>query len=1592
MAQEPEGTPTEGFDPNEARDLSSSGFTEEELAAGVAASRSNASEYSDFGFTEEELASGVVSSRGEELSASETMFSSVEPRRMEDALNMNLGPQDLQETPITLPIGDMEFEAMLAEIESDMRESGNYSEKEIQQLVMPLNPDGLPAFNEEKIQQFYSEYGNTLSENSRIIYEAQEAGESIQAGGLQLRPDNWSGLRLLVSNSPDQYTTTARALALGGKAMGDKISEGYSWVDKKTGHMVFPVIAQSAMAALDGFVRVVNKTRFELAKTQLGGGLTQEEESLLRERLLPPVRVRNSVGEEKLYSSQISARLHLAGEILGNSFEWTFGRGTEMFGEIFHNDEWKSWGKMTAEERGFIDYETAAMHPAIGGQIPEVVAPLDILMEAQTPTAAARMLLNRLYPYTEGEVQHDPYLRRGSYSGIPNEISPERREEIVRKVEEEGDLWPVWSEYHDAGTHGQAVMASLAQDNVFLELSVDPAFALSFLKIPSHLHKGLRGLAEVVDVQRAAKYARVGRKWTNTVENASESVRLTKKAASQLEKQALKEAHELGDTTPQTARKLVQQRRNLEVEGRNLSRMQKGIKAATEDELGVLERIKRRNPKFIPKLRDPKVKHLVLREADAEVNLMGPVRELPPEMKIAKEGRMKSVLEVQEEMAAGRKLELERDFDVALEVTKLDDPITKQRSLFGPDDMEASGDALNHIIRTGGYGVEDVAIPSHNPTYRWDAMKVVSNYDWSKAGNVLATERRAGLARGGAIQWELGESANRVITREEDRIRRALGAARRFKLNDGSIQALEKELDDVVELGKTYKKKSAKRGKVTKAKAKVDESWTGQQPTNWMRDPNKVEKFLNNFADGYVRGLYPGAIRERVGRSSLMSKFQFMRDPVRYLETWDPEAAEHLRLSQAQHEQFVTAQTERVQGIFIDSGIVRTKRKVDPTRLRADVEIDKARSEQLFDLLDTRRGTDEFDELWEVADESMRRGHDRLRYMLDDLADRQGIADTSRYLQGYIMHIISESGLGNGLRPREFMGLSGNAEVFVKHLLDRKGFTDYERDVVAAMDLYIRGAGRELHTKPLLADLQRIGDSIANRTGMQQHKNYMNAVIDNISGKPSYVGDILDRLNPWAVRQTSDGGQEAAKVSTQGSWVERIVSGISSLIWSASIPGNPRYLLMQMSSGTTTTAGRFGGMRTAGGMLQMMTSEGQDMAKELGFFRTVDDLMESNSLRQMSTTLSEWTGIERIEALSRGAAAHASLSAEMTTLGLTTWREAVATGVHHRLMFNALRAAEETNHAFGPLARTPWLNRAFGQPIGTAASQFTLYPIKQTEVLASMADQNWGKVAEYFILGGYITRVFAQHTGIDMSQWTGAGFATEMMEQGVPISPTFDLAVSWATFGDAPRRGKRATDEAADGFKKSIEVFLPVLIRNLKKRNQRLNEHKAIDKNERKVRELFHGESDNVIRKIAESIRPSMEPDGMPVGTAQGVGGDLIPDFMMLPSIRDRMQRNADKAARNVNAVIAAKIRDFVKEYADAYENEEWERANELSREIARKTNNRVRLGDIGTSLVNEFEARNIAGNFRHIAENGDYADLFWEIYEMGGVGTGENP
>jgi hypothetical protein len=965
------------------------------------------------------------------------------------------------------------------------------------------------------------------------------------------------------------------------------------------------------------------------------------------------------------------------------------------------------------------------------------------------------------------------------------------------------------------------------------------------------------------------------------------------------------------------------------------------------------------------------------------------------------ESRTKSVDELAREQARFRKSELTRQTDWAwrkITEEEMADPITKQRMLFGPDDTEQAGDALNHLVRTGGEGINDVAITPGNALYRWDVAKVIDSHEWSMVDDWTKAEEALGLPGGrkgptffaeeiskadaesiGAVQYTIGESALRVLAREQHRLGKALGSARRLGLTEtGDIQTLTLQHDRVTKALNDLKAKARTKGD----RLDFDESWLPPESTS-LRKAGKLEKFIGDAPYYFTKALYPDSYHLSTA-AKLSPVFHVHRDPVRWLATHDPKMSERLRTSYAKYEFGVNAETDMIEKALERAGIIKRSKRLDKKHT-----IDKERSALLYDMLDTPRNSLKWKNLASEAKDNVAlvQAHDELRALLDGFADEQGLTGTAKYLEGYMRHVLDPEDFAKGARPPEFQGLRANASVFISHLMDRSVGkavpASVKEDIGSVLDFYVRAKNKHLHMRPLYRDLQETGVRLSNQYNNNGYSSYTSTLINTLKGKPGFIPDIAGNMA---------GAPKTARnaLRTNPGKVESALQAFTTLLWMTSIPGNLRYGLMQVLAGATTTASRVGLFRTGRGMAKMMTKEGQWIAENLGYKKTVTQLLENNKLNIVADKLAKYTGIEATEAAIRGTTSFAAIDMMLTRYGFDTWEQAVKAGAHHRIMLDALRMTENANHMYGPISRTPWLNRIFGQGLSSSMTQFTLYGLKQTEELASLTKQNPGKLLSYFAISGYLSRMFVQHLGYDVTQWTGLGYVDEQFENGVlagPMSPAGDMINRWIDVSEAMRTGDpQKVEDAVQIALEGIQTLMPIIVRDAAKMAERLDTGVAYNSRGKKIRNLLMGENPNLIERVAEGLRPDLF--GQAEGVAPGVGGDLAPTMMAGPPIRDRIQRDTYNRVRQNNEDMIRRMSNAVDKYIDLLEGGKSSEAEEVWGSITEEFGTGILLGpDPSKVYERKMQARVLSQNLRYLMQNPDQIPFAIEAFTNYGGG-----
>jgi hypothetical protein len=176
---------------------------------------------------------------------------------------------------------------------------------------------------------------------------------------------------------------------------------------------------------------------------------------------------------------------------------------------------------------------------------------------------------------------------------------------------------------------------------------------------------------------------------------------------------------------------------------------------------------------------------------------------------------------VAKELAETRKAELTRDMDVVGTFDDQSPGAIQQRAFIGPDDAEQAGDALNHMVRTGGVGMDDVAISPNAVEYQRypDTQAGLLRHDLVDAANMAskAEDEFGNLTK--FAKSNLAKSTIRMLLRDMQKVRKSLGEARNKKIaivdpkgktvlepNKVTIKRLEEQTKDLKKLAKGLSK------------------------------------------------------------------------------------------------------------------------------------------------------------------------------------------------------------------------------------------------------------------------------------------------------------------------------------------------------------------------------------------------------------------------------------------------------------------------------------------------------------------------------------------------------------------------------------------------------------------------------------------------------------------------------------------------------------------------------------------------------------------------------------------------------------------
>jgi hypothetical protein len=543
-------------------------------------------------------------------------------------------------------------------------------------------------------------------------------------------------------------------------------------------------------------------------------------------------------------------------------------------------------------------------------------------------------------------------------------------------------------------------------------------------------------------------------------------------------------------------------------------------------------------------------------------------------------------------------------------------------------------------------------------------------------------------------------------------------------------------------------------------------------PASYRRSPLEADDYLGDQwgekVGRTVAGvmLYPKAIMK-------MPPAWFnsaVREPSRVLSEQSPEMRLRMVDGLTQYNFGVNTVRKELESIFSNAGIYtdgKTRSAIKGlfvTNPRGKVDKDKA--SQLFHLLDSEfagvtptadsiaKAQKAFAELSAEASPEMMKAHGEMRKLLAHMGDTLDLPN-DKLVEGYVPRMrdfasdfMNDAWTENGSLPPDMEGTTGKS--FWGQLMDRRGNSTegVETDIVKIMDSYSRGYGRKMYLEPMNQDLTHM----ARLTGIADPSRawiskYTEQMVKNINGEASAV-------NVWASNILGGKNSHLAKSA----------AGMTATLgYSAALTGNMRYPVMSILQSLNTTSAKYGPLRTLRGVGKMMTAKGKAEAQASGVNKEINQIYQGVSSLAARAKVPGTKSIQDTEFYIRGLTYHAALGDELTARGFKSIDDVAEIGQRQSIIAHAVRETEEANHVFGSIGRPVGFSRLSGTG-ATVATQFFSFPFKQTETLANIALDNPGQFMDYLYVAGKIQTAAADGLNIDVSNYTGIGFVTDIPE------------------------------------------------------------------------------------------------------------------------------------------------------------------------------------------------------------------------------------
>jgi len=916
----------------------------------------------------------------------------------------------------------------------------------------------------------------------------------------------------------------------------------------------------------------------------------------------------------------------------------------------------------------------------------------------------------------------------------------------------------------------------------------------------------------------------------------------------------------------------------------------------------------------------------------------------------------------------------------------------QQRTVQGVSTAEQVGDGLNMIVK--GAGIDDVTLTPFSPEYYTTPVNgPISPLPWKNpdlVADMTKAERNMLKSYNSLPEPNrpdaLSVRPQRLLVIEEDLIKRNITTAHQMK-NKKAVKQYERAL----ELNRRAQKNNLP---IEERNVQFDDIWAPPEQPSVMSTPERLNRWLGEAGDHVLRSIYPGAVRyhgmgivdDKMLRGVLGgtgTRLNTLREPQRFFDSVEPGMWDKIRGDRLRYHQSTTAWIDEILRGSEEAGVIVSRKKYNPLKHWAPYKINKAANRKLFDVLDTRVGTPEYEAASKAAGPKIMKLHDNIRKQLDTAADMQGIRDADRYISGYIKHFYTADDFADGARPPEYDGIPHAQRIFASHLEKRTGHKNFEPDALMALELYGRSMHKKLILEPsynhIVDTCKRLGKEKGVKAITDYGVNYVNA----LRGKPTLVGKSVDNF------------LSLQKVAPNA--IDRGLMGITTMLYTGILTGNPRYAFMQIATALPTTAMRYGAWRTAKSLFSYATREGQQLTKQAGTYQAFQDIFESPSWRKVSRIATEVvpsgfvTTNAGAERLIRGMTFEAARDMYMTKFGFATWREAVEAGYARNIMYQSLRSCEESCHMFGPANRNPYLSRT-GQGIASGGTQFMSFGWKQTDELLHNFGrggvEGLGRIGEYMAVSGWLVDQAAHHFGIDATRYTGAGYAFEEIEN--LRSPFTDALFNLSDMLQAhnerdPEEVERTTRRVIDSFKGLVPFM--TAFESASKAGHRLKTGEVQRAGGNKVYSMDFAETlpdpgQADLQSVARSLRPERE-------SVPRIGSELPATITMLPNMRETLGKRALAAARRENARLEYNAKRFIDELYEAAMSGDEGKLNDVLKKLDKEAF--IRLSPNTSMLESKMEASQMSQFLRQLKDTPPHKkDLIFKVWREYGIAPWE--